>query len=89
MLYIQDIAKENDNYYVLKLSDGWYSIFAETSSHGKEDQKYLFHLIDWKWIYKGQKLHLKNLEFVDLTKSLSCYEGLKSSTNHPILDFVR
>ena len=80
--------KENDNIYVLKLSDGRYSIVSETNSLGKEDQKYLFHLIDWKRLFKGQKLHLKNLEFADLTKTLSCYEGLNQQTNHPIIDFV-
>ena len=32
-------------------------------------------------------MHFKNLEFVDLNKSYSCYKDFKQ-TNHPIIDFV-
>lgn len=70
----------------MKLCDGRYSLFCETNSSGNEDSKYLFYLIQKGKLRKGQKLHFKNLEFIDLNKSFRCYEGFKQ-TNHPIIDF--
>ena len=48
MLYVQDIVQENDKVYVMKLCDGRFSMFCETSSSGKEDSKYLYFLIQKK-----------------------------------------